>query len=130
MHLDLVTLVVDDYDRAIDFFVNVLGFDLVEDAPAQSESGRPKRWVVVRPVGAQTGVVLARAEGPEQLAVLGSQVGGRVAFFLQVNDFDETYERIVAAGVSIVRAPRDESYGRVAVFLDCMGNCWDLLGSA
>ena len=89
MHLDLVTLVVDDYDRAIDFFVNVLGFNLVEDAPAQSESGRPKRWVVVRPVGAQTGVVLARAEGPEQLAVLGSQVGGRVAFFLQVNDFDE-----------------------------------------
>jgi len=128
MRLDLVTLVVDDYDRAIEFFVNVLGFDLVEDSPARSEGGRHKRWVVVRPAGAQTGIVLARADGPEQLAVLGNQAGGRVAFFLQVNNFDDAFERIVSAGVRIVREPQSESYGRVAVFLDCMGNSWDLLG--
>ena len=127
MRLDFVTLVVDDYDKSIEFFVNVLGFDLVEDSPAHSGTGRRKRWVVVRPAGAQTGIVLARADGPEQLAVLGNQAGGRVAFFLQVDDFDEAYERIVSAGVRIVREPRAEPYGRVAVFLDCMGNAWDLL---
>src|SRR3984885_3578715 len=93
MRLDLATLVVDDYDRAIAFFVNVLGFELIEDSLAHSESGQPKRWVVVRPVGAQTGIVLARADGPEQLAVLGNQAGGRVAFFLRVDDFGESYER-------------------------------------
>ncbi len=128
MRLELVTLVVDDYDRAIEFFANVLNFELVEDSPERGESGLPKRWVVVRPVGAQTGIVLARADGPEQLAALGNQVGGRVAFFLHVDDFDETYERITSAGVRIVREDRTESYGRVAVFLDCMGNRWDLLG--
>jgi predicted enzyme related to lactoylglutathione lyase len=128
MRLDLVTLVVDDYDRAIEFFVNVLGFNLVEDSPARSERGRPKRWVVARPASAQTGIVLARADGPEKLAVLGNQAGGRVAFFLQVDDFDEAYGRIVAAEVRIVRDPQSESYGRLAVFLDCMGNSWDLLG--
>jgi catechol 2,3-dioxygenase-like lactoylglutathione lyase family enzyme len=128
MRLDLVTLVVDDYDRAIEFFVNVLDFDLVEDSPARSESGRHKRWVILRPAGAQTGIVLARADGPEQLAALGTQAGGRVAFFLQDDDFDEAYERIASAGVRIVRESLSESYGRVAVFLDCMGNSWDLLG--
>jgi predicted enzyme related to lactoylglutathione lyase len=129
MRLDLVTLVVDDYDRAIEFFVNVLGFDLVEDSAALSESGQPKRWVVVRPAGAHTGIVLARADGPDQIAVLGRQAGGRVAFFLQVDDFDEAYERIVSAQVPIVREPSAKPYGRVAVFLDCMGNPWDLVGS-
>jgi catechol 2,3-dioxygenase-like lactoylglutathione lyase family enzyme len=128
MRLSLVTLVVDDYDNAIAFFVNLLGFDLVEDSPAQSDSGRPKRWVVVRPADAQTGIVLARADGPEQSAVLGNQAGGRVAFFLQVDDFDNVFDRISAAGVRIVRKPRSESYGRVAVFLDYLGNAWDLLG--
>jgi catechol 2,3-dioxygenase-like lactoylglutathione lyase family enzyme len=128
MRLGLVTLVVDDYDRAIEFFVNVLGFDLVEDSPSQSERGLPKRWVVVRPAGARTGIVLARADGPKQLAAVGNQAGGRVAFFLQVDDFDEAYERIISAGVRIVREKRPESYGQVAVFLDCMGNSWDLVG--
>ena len=128
MRLDLITLVVDDYDSAIQFFVNVLGFDLVEDSRSQNERGQPKRWVVVRPVGAQTGIVLARADGPKQLAAVGNQAGGRVAFFLQVDEFDEAYERIVSAGVRIAREPRSEPYGRVAVFLDCMGNSWDLLG--
>lgn len=128
MRLDLVTLVVDDYDSAIEFFINVLGFDLVEDSLSQNERGQPKRWVVVLPAGAQTGVVLARADDPKQIAVVGNQAGGRVAFFLQVDDFDAAYERIVSAGVRIVREQRSESYGRVAVFLDCMGNSWDLLG--
>jgi catechol 2,3-dioxygenase-like lactoylglutathione lyase family enzyme len=128
MGLELVTLVVDDYDTAIEFFVNVLGFDLVEDSPAQSGSGRPKRWVVVRPGGGQTGIVLARADGPEQSAVVGNQAGGRVAFFLRVDDFDEAFARISATGVHFVREPRSEPYGRVAVFLDCVGNPWDLLG--
>jgi catechol 2,3-dioxygenase-like lactoylglutathione lyase family enzyme len=128
MRLDLVTLIVDDYDRAIAFFVGVLGFELVEDSPAQSESGQAKRWVVVRPPGAETGLVLARADGPEQVAVLGNQAGGRVAFFLRSDDFEATYERIVSAGVQIVREPRAQPYGQVAVFVDYLGNRWDLLG--
>jgi catechol 2,3-dioxygenase-like lactoylglutathione lyase family enzyme len=128
MRLDLVTLVVDDYDRAVEFFVGALGFDLVEDSPALTERGQPKRWVVVRPPGAQTGFVLARARGPAQEAVLGNQAGGRVAFFLRVDEFDEAYERLLSAGVRMVGEPRSEPYGRVAVFLDLVGNPWDLLG--
>jgi predicted enzyme related to lactoylglutathione lyase len=128
MRMDLVTLVVDDYDRAIEFFVVGLGFDLVEDSPAQTEGGRPKRWVVVRPPGAQTGILLARADRPTQAAAQGNQVGDRVAFFLRTDDFDETYQRIASAGSRVVREPRSEAYGRVAVFLDCMGNRWDLVG--
>jgi catechol 2,3-dioxygenase-like lactoylglutathione lyase family enzyme len=128
VRLDLVTLVVDDYDTAIEFFVSVLGFDLVEDSHAEMESGQPKRWVVVRPRGAQTGLLLVRANIPEQAAVVGRQAGGRVGFFLRVDDFDRTYEELVSAGVSILREPRNEPYGRVAVFLDCAGNPWDLLG--
>jgi catechol 2,3-dioxygenase-like lactoylglutathione lyase family enzyme len=128
MRVDLVSLVVDDYDRAIAFFVGVLGFELVEDSPAQAESGQAKRWVVVRPPCAETGLVLARADGPEQVAVLGKQAGGRVAFFLRSDDFDAAYERIVASGVDIVREPRSERYGQVAVFADYLGNRWDLLG--
>ena len=129
MHLDLVTLLVDDYDRAIAFFVGILGLELVKDTPAKTERGRPKRWVVVRPAGAQTGIVLARPDGPAQQAAMGSQVGGRVGFFLRVDDFERAFERIVSAGVRVVREPRVESYGRVAVFLDYAGNRWDLLGS-
>ena len=128
MRVDLVTLIVDDYDRAIAFFAGVLGFELVEDSPAQSKSGQAKRWVVVRPPGAQTGLVLARADGPEQVAVLGNQAGGRVTFFLRSDDFEATYERIVSAGVHIVREPRSQPYGQVAVFVDYLGNRWDLLG--
>jgi catechol 2,3-dioxygenase-like lactoylglutathione lyase family enzyme len=128
VHLDLVTIVVDDYDAAIDFFVGRLGFDLVEDAPALTNDGRPKRWVVVRPPGATTGLLLAQADGPVQAAVVGRQVAGRVGFFLRVDDFDATHARLVAAGVEFVSAPRTEPYGRVAVFLDVAGNRWDLLG--
>jgi catechol 2,3-dioxygenase-like lactoylglutathione lyase family enzyme len=130
MYLELVALVVDDYDAAIDFFVGVLGFELVEDSPSRTTDGRPKRWVVVRPPGAQTGILLARADGEEQAAAVGRQFAGRVGLFLRVENFDSAYERMRAAGVQFVNEPRAEQYGRVAVFLDTGGNRWDLLGPA
>ena len=130
VHLSLVTLLVDDYDTAITFFVDALGFELVEDSPAETNDGRTKRWVVVRPPGAQTGLLLARADGERQAAVVGNQHAGRVGFFLRVDDFDVAYERMNAAGVTFVTPPRDEPYGRCAVFVDVAGNRWDLLGPA
>jgi catechol 2,3-dioxygenase-like lactoylglutathione lyase family enzyme len=128
VQIDLVALIVDEYDPAIAFFTGVLGFDLVEDSPALTNDGHPKRWVVVRPPGAQTGLLLARADGEHQSAAIGHQTAGRVGFFLRADDFDATYEKMTAAGVTFVRAPRTEPYGRVAVFLDIAGNRWDLLG--
>lgn len=128
MHIELFTIVVDDYDPAIHFFVNVLRFELVEDSPSLTNDGRAKRWVVVRPPGAQTAILLARADGEQQSAAVGNQLGGRVGFFLRVDDFDEAYDRMVAQGVTFVSEPRDEAYGQVAVFADIAGNRWDLLG--
>ncbi len=125
--LELVTLVVQDYDPAIRFFVDVLGLELVEDSPSLTNDGRPKRWVVVRPVGAQTGILLARADGEMQSQVVGAQTAGRVGFFLNVDDFDASYQRLVEAGVIFVREPFEADYGKVAVFLDIAGNRWDLL---
>jgi len=112
-HLHLVALVVRDYEPAIDFFVNVLQFELVEDVPSLTNDGRPKRWVVVRPVGGGTGILLARADGPRQEAAAGQQFAGRVGFFLRVDDFDASYRRMVDAGVAFVTEPRTEPYGRV-----------------
>lgn len=126
--LQLVTVVVDDYDRAIEFFVSALGFDLMEDSPSLTNDGRPKRWVVVRPRGAETGILLARADGDQQKSAVGNQVAGRVGFFLRVDDFEASYDRMVAAGIEFVTHPRTESFGRVAVFVDIAGNRWDLLG--
>jgi catechol 2,3-dioxygenase-like lactoylglutathione lyase family enzyme len=125
-----VTIVVDEYDPAIELFVGVLGFDLVEDSPSLANDGRPKRWVVVRPRGAETGILLARADGVQQGRVVGNQVAGRVGFFFRVDDFEASYDRMVAAGVEFVTEPRAEDYGRVAVFVDISGNRWDLLGPA
>ncbi|GAA3213407.1 VOC family protein [Actinocorallia longicatena] len=130
MQLDLVTIVVDDYDSAIGFFTGVLGFGLVEDSPSLTNDGRPKRWVVVRPPGGQTGILLAQADGERQAAVVGDQVAGRVGFFLRVDDFDAAYARMKGLGVEFVTSPRSEPYGSVAVFLDIAGNRWDLLGPA
>jgi catechol 2,3-dioxygenase-like lactoylglutathione lyase family enzyme len=130
-HLHLVTIVVKQYDTAIAFFVDVLGFELVEDSPALTTAGYPKRWVVVRPTGAQTGFLLARADNDLQSAAIGNQTGGRVGFFLRVDGvdaFDAMFQRLVENRVEIVRPPRDEPYGRVAVFVDIAGNRWDLLG--
>ena len=126
--LQLVTIVVDDYEPAIEFFVGLLGFDLAEDSPSLTNDGRAKRWVVVRPRGAETGILLARADGDRQRTVVGSQVAGRVGFFLRVDDFETSYGRMVAAGIEFVTQPRTENYGRVAVFTDISGNRWDLLG--
>jgi catechol 2,3-dioxygenase-like lactoylglutathione lyase family enzyme len=133
VRIDLVTVVVDDYDEAIRFFVDAVGFTLAEDTPARTEDGRPKRWVVVRPPGDDgappgPGVLLAQADGDEQAAVVGRQAAGRVGFFLQVDDFAAAHRRMVAAGVEFVRPPASRPYGTVAVFLDVAGNRWDLLG--
>ena len=130
VHLGLIAVVVSEYDPAISFFVDVLGFELVEDSPSLTNDGRPKRWVVVRPPGAVTGLLLARADGEDQTAVVGRQAAGRVGFFLHVEDFRAVYARMASAGVQFVTAPRTEPYGRVAVFLDVAGNKWDLIGPA
>ncbi|MGE0396606.1 MAG: VOC family protein [Kofleriaceae bacterium] len=128
MNLDLVSIIVDDYDAAIAWFTRVLGFALVEDVPSLTNDGRAKRWVVVRPPGAQTGLLLAKADGDVQRAAIGAQFAGRVGLFLRVDDFEATLGRLREAGAEIVGAPRDEAYGRVVVFRDLCGNKWDLLG--
>ena len=130
MHIQQFTIIVDDYDAAIGFFTGVLGFELVEDSPSLTNDGKPKRWVVVRPPGAQTGILLTRADGERQAAAVGNQMAGRVGFFLRVDDFDAAVDRMTAAGVRFLTAPRTEPYGRVAVFADIAGNSWDLLGPA
>ena len=113
MHLDLVAVVVRDYDEAIAFFVEALGFDLVEDAPATTNDGRAKRWVVVRPPGGGTGLLLACADGETQTKIVGEQFAGRVGLFLRVDDFDASFKRMSAAGVEWVSAPRIEALGWV-----------------
>lgn len=128
MNLAMFSLIVDDYDAAITFFVDVLGFELVEDSAALTNDGRPKRWVVVRPPGAATALLLAQADGEHQARAVGNQFAGRVGLFLRVDDFDATYERLRGAGVQFVTGPRREAYGQVAVFVDVAGNRWDLLG--
>ncbi len=130
MHIENTAIIVDDYDRAIEFFVEGLGFDLVEDSPSLTNDGRPKRWVIVRPPKASTGLLLARADGDEQRNRVGTQFAGRVGLFLRVDDFDATYGRMLDHGVEFLTPPRDEPYGRFAVFLDIAGNKWDLLGPA
>jgi catechol 2,3-dioxygenase-like lactoylglutathione lyase family enzyme len=128
MHLEHTALLVGDYDDAIGFFVDALGFELVEDTPATTNDGRPKRWVVVRPPGAETGLLLAQADGDDQRASIGEQYAGRVGLFLRVDDFDAAVRRMHDHHVEFVGEPRDEPYGRVAVFVDIAGNRWDLLG--
>lgn len=119
-----VALLVRDYDEAIAFYVDVLGFRLVEDS---AQPAQDKRWVVVAPSGGGTSLLLARAATPEQQAFIGNQAGGRVFLFLQTNDFRRDHARLVARGVRFVRPPSEESYGTVAVFEDLYGNRWDLL---
>ena len=128
MHIEQLAVIVDDYDDAIRFYVGALGFELVEDSPSATGDGRPKRWVVVRPPGAATALLLAQADGERQARAVGDQFAGRVGVFLRVEDFASAYDRMLAAGVEFVTEPRQEPYGRVAVFLDVAGNRWDLLG--
>lgn len=124
----LVTLVVRDYDEAIAFYRDALGFTLVED----TDRGDGSRWVVVRPGGGAGGtdLLLARAHGEEQSASVGAQTGGRVGFFLHTDDFARDHARMTAAGVRFLEEPRHEPYGSVAVFEDLYGNRWDLLQPA
>ena len=124
--LGLVSLVVRDYDDAIAFFVGKVGFELVEDRFIPAEG---KRWVVVRPKGAGQGaqLLLARASTPEQLARIGMQTGGRVAFFLYTDDFWRDHARLSGHGIQFVRGPAEQPYGTVAVFQDLYGNLWDLV---
>lgn len=128
MHLEQLALIVNDYDDAIRFFVDVLEFELVEDSPSTTNDSRSKRWVVVRPPGATTALLLARADGERQAGAVGAQFAGRVGLFLRVDDFQASYDRLRAAGVEFVTEPRQEPYGQVAVFVDVAGNRWDLLG--
>ena len=128
--LDLVSVIVSDYDEAIAFFVDILDFDLAEDEPSLTNDGRPKRWVVVRPKGGGTGLLLAQADGELQKAAVGSQFAGRVGLFLRVDDFEQTFDHMVKAGVVFVSEPRSEPYGKVAVFIDIAGNRWDLLSQS
>ncbi|WP_031081352.1 VOC family protein [Streptomyces sp. NRRL S-1831] len=124
----LVALVVDDYDEAIRFYTEALGFRLAEDTPRPDGS----RWVVVEPgaPGTGTALLLARAKGETQRARIGDQTGGRVGFFLYTDDFARDRARMAAAGVTFLEEPRHEPYGSVAVFQDLYGNRWDLLQPA
>lgn len=123
--LILTTLVVRDYNEAIAFYVDRLGFVLKEDKPVSAD----KRWVVVAPPGeGNGGLLLAKAASDAQAEAIGKQSGGRVFLFLETDDFDRDHARYQAAGVSFREAPRDEAYGKVAVFEDLYGNKWDLLG--
>lgn len=124
-HVALVSVVVRDYDEAIEFYVGTLGFKLVEDTyqPAQD-----KRWVIVRPPGAgECAVLLARASNEQQAARIGDQTGGRVFLFLYTDDFWRDFNSYKSKGVTFVRAPKEEEYGTVAVFQDLHGNLWDLV---
>jgi catechol 2,3-dioxygenase-like lactoylglutathione lyase family enzyme len=122
--ISAIAILVADYDPAIAWFTSKLGFRLVEDTPV----GDGKRWVMLSAdANAQTRILLARATTDAQKAAIGNQHGGRVGFFLTVDDFDATYQRMADLGVKFRETPRSEPYGKVVVFEDCCGNGWDLL---
>jgi catechol 2,3-dioxygenase-like lactoylglutathione lyase family enzyme len=125
--LSAISILVADYDEAISWYCSKLGFELIVDTPM----GGGKRWVVVAPnAEAPTRIILAKASGSEQIALIGRQMGGRVGFFLQTDAFDDTYAKMVEAGVVFREEPRSEPYGKVVVFEDCYGNGWDLIQPA
>lgn len=125
--LATIALLVDDYDRAIEYFTRMLNFELVADTPLAGE----KRWVRVAPRGASgASLLLARAADDEQRARIGDQTGGRVFLFLETEDFERDYRRFRSNGVDFLEAPRHEPYGTVAVFRDLYGNKWDLIQPA
>ncbi len=127
LRLSQITLTVRDYDEALAFYIGKLGFELLED----TNRGGGKRWVRIAPLGLGshgTGVLLAKAVTPQQLASVGNQTGGRVFLFLETDDFWGDYNAMVAKGVRFIRPPSVESYGTVAVFEDMYGNAMDLIG--
>lgn len=122
--ISAVTLVVEDYDDAITFYRDQLGFDLVEDKQLSPD----KRWVLVAPPGSsETRILLAKAGNDVQSSRIGNQTGGRVSLLLQTDDFHRDHERMQANGVVFLETPREEAYGTVAVFRDLYGNKWDLI---
>ncbi len=123
--LGQISLLVDDYDRAIEYYTHILDFELLEDQVLSPE----KRWVVVRPKGGDSGanILLAKANKPEQWSFIGNQTGGRVFLFLYTDDFDRDYDKFVQKGVKFVQDVREESYGKVCVFKDLYGNLWDFI---
>ena len=125
MEFASTTIVVDEYDRAIDYYTNILGFTLTEDTVLSPD----KRWVTVRPGTQGASILLAKAATPEQSSRIGNQTGGRVGFFLHTDTFDADYARMKAAGVVFIDQPRTEEYGKVIVFVDLYGNKWDFIGS-
>ncbi len=123
-HIGCVALVIRDYDEAIEFYREKLGFVIIEDTQVEDR----KRWVLMAPPGSsETRLLLARAASPEQIARVGDQTGGRVSFFLHTDDFWRDYQQFRSRGVNFRRPPKDESYGTVDVFEDLYGNLWDLL---
>jgi catechol 2,3-dioxygenase-like lactoylglutathione lyase family enzyme len=127
-NLGYVALVVRDYDEAIAYFTEKLGFQLLEDSGATDRNGQDKRWVLVAPQGSPgTNLLLARASTPEEASRIGNQTGGRVFLFLHTDDFWRDYRAMIARGVKFLETPREQSYGTVAVFEDLYGNKWDLL---
>ena len=125
MEFAMTTIVVDGYDRAIDYYTNILGFTLTEDTVLSPD----KRWVTVRPGTQGASILLAKAATGEQSSRIGNQTGGRVGFFLHTDTFDADYARMKAAGVVFIDQPRTEDYGKVIVFVDLYGNKWDFIGS-
>jgi catechol 2,3-dioxygenase-like lactoylglutathione lyase family enzyme len=119
-----ITILVDDYERALDFYTGKLHFELVED----TRLSETKRWVLVRPSGGEgCCLLLAKADGSEQQGRIGNQTGGRVFLFLNTDDFERDYKNLLDNGITIVSEPRVESYGKVVVFSDLYGNKWDLI---
>ena len=118
-----IMVLVKDYDKAIDFYTNTLGFELIED----TKRSETKRWVRVAPAGGGCSMLLAKAASPEQEACIGSQTGGRVLLFIHTDDFDAYYARLQSHDVEFAGEPRDEEFGKVVVFLDLYGNKWDLI---
>lgn len=126
--LGYIALIVRDYDEAIAFFTQKLGFALIEDSPSKDRDGHIKRWVLVAPPGSHcTKLLLAKASNPEEVSRIGNQTGGRVFLFLHTDDFWRDYRVMTERGIKFVRDPREEEYGTVAVFEDLYGNKWDLL---
>ena len=123
-HLGMITVVVDDYDSAIEYYTTALGFTLIED----TKMSEAKRWVVVAPDANQgAALLLAKAASPEQIAAIGNQTGGRVMFFLYTDDFDRDYDRMAQHNVAFTEEPRHEEFGKVVVFADKYGNKWDFI---
>ena len=121
--LGMITIVIDDYDLAIAHYVNDLGFELIEDTVLTPE----KRWVVIAPSHEGAKILLAKASTDSQKAAIGNSTGGRVGYFVYVDNFEETYQLYKSRGLLFTEEPRKEAYGRVVVFKDKYGNKWDLI---